>query len=76
LEMRAHSNETDYDVVGWIVLDEDVDEPIRDIYEDPRITVTCGSNWLLYGTQHVPKDEIPSGKYFNGDWHGCNKLHY
>lgn len=51
-EMRAYGfarDETEYEVVGWIALDEDRDEPVMDIYTDPRMPV-CGSNWSLRDT--------------------------
>jgi len=72
-EMRAYGkvvgDETSYDVVGYIILDEDMDEPVTDIYTDKRMPV-CGSNWSLYETQHVPNCNIPRNTYFHGDWFG------
>lgn len=71
-EMRAYGcpgDETDYEIVGWIVLDEDKDTHVRDIYTDLRMPV-CGSNWSLRETNIEPKDEVPSNKYFHGDWYG------
>lgn len=68
-EMRAFKNDVEYEVVGYIILDEDHDEPVMDIYEDPRMPV-CGSNWSLYPTQHVPVPEAPGNVYVHGDWFG------
>ncbi len=71
-EMRAYGkkvgDETSYDVVGFIVLDEDNDEPIRNIYEDERITTSCGSNWSLVDTGVTPKETIAGSTYYHGDW--------
>lgn len=59
----------DYEVVGWMVLDEDLDEPVKNIYEDERLPC-CGSNWSLEDTGLIARDEIPTNKYFNGEYFG------
>lgn len=70
-EMRAYGkkagNETSYDVVGFIVLDEDDDEPIRNIYEDERMPC-CGSNWSLIDTGVIPEETLQGNTYYHGDW--------
>jgi hypothetical protein len=60
---------TDFEIVGWMVLDEDRDEPVTDIYSDERLPC-CGSNWSLQDTGLIAKDEIPTNKYFHGDYYG------
>lgn len=78
-EMRAYKNETDFDRVGFIILDEDEDEPMGSIYEDERITVSCGSNWSLQEADlgGAEADDIfdglicrgyCAGEYHRGDW--------
>ncbi len=70
--MKAYDTtggQEDYEIVGWIVLDEDRDEPVLSIYEDDRLPC-CGSNWSLEDTGLVARDEIPTNKYFHGDYYG------
>lgn len=59
----------DFEIVGWMVLDEDRDEPVTDIYTDERLPC-CGSNWSLQDTGLIARDEIPTNKYFHGDYYG------
>jgi len=72
-EMRAYGkvvgDETSYDVVGYIILDEDMDEPVTDIYTDKRLPC-CGSNWSLVNTLRIPLYNIPSNRWFSGEWLG------
>ncbi len=69
-EMRAYGksgNEDAIEVVGYIILDEDTDVFVTNIYEDDRLPC-CGSNWSLHQTYIIPKDDVTSNKYFCGDW--------
>ena len=71
-EMRAYCkprDETAFDVVGFICLDEDRDPAIDNIYEDARLP-SCGSNWQLVDTG-VDADGRgwKPGCYYYGDWH-------
>jgi hypothetical protein len=67
-EMRAYRNEKDFDRVGFILLDEDDDGPVENIYEDPRITTACGSNWTLYNTCVEADEHWRRNTYYVGDW--------
>lgn len=80
-EMRAYGkvcgDETSFDRVGFIILDEDDDPPVMNIYDDERIP-SCGSNWSLcpINVSHDEQEVInrllvqdyERNKYYHDDW--------
>lgn len=74
-EMRAYGQshfvwddverERGYSIAGFIALDEDEDDPVQDIYTDPRMPV-CGSNWGLVNSYVQAPASMPRNKFILG----------